>query len=132
MRWRCLTNASPTRHRHSAPDRRRVAGRGGACPSGCCGGCWDVCCRWCGGCPGRSTTPTSTVTLLRSVANPVLTPAVPVFTYCTTATDPATTCTAATNANSVAAVGIELVVAGKNGTTMQRVRSLVAITGAVS
>jgi Tfp pilus assembly protein PilW len=73
-----------------------------------------------------ATTPSSTNVLLNTLGN------VDVFTYCTTATDPATTCTSTTVGESVASVGIKLVMPGLTGETTQTLQSTVAITGAVS
>jgi type II secretory pathway pseudopilin PulG len=73
-----------------------------------------------------ATTPSSTNVLLNTLGN------TDVFTYCTTATDPATTCTPTTVGESVASVGIKLVMPGLNGETTQTLQSTVAITGAVS
>jgi prepilin-type N-terminal cleavage/methylation domain-containing protein len=54
------------------------------------------------------------------------------FTFCSSATDPSTSCTVTTNAASVALVQITFVYAGKPGQLPQTLQSAVAITGAVS
>lgn len=74
-----------------------------------------------------SSTPTTQRDLLDGITNTT------VFTYCTDRTDPATTCTTATTTDSIAAVGVSILVpsvrTGDQSTTLQ---SMTAITGAVA
>ncbi|WP_375488674.1 type II secretion system protein J [uncultured Jatrophihabitans sp.] len=72
------------------------------------------------------TTATSKTALVSGVTNST------VFTYCSDATDPSSSCTVTTNAASVSLVQITLTVQGARGTNAQVVQSGVAITGAVS
>lgn len=76
------------------------------------------------------TKPTSTRVLLQGVNLLPTTPVV--FTYCTAATSPAVNCTQTTNPKSVSAVVVNLPVAPKNGNAAQSLKTVVAITGAVS
>jgi type II secretory pathway component PulJ len=78
------------------------------------------------------TSPTSRNVLITGVTNQQLSPVVPVFTYCSDATDPSVTCTATTNAASVAMVQVTITVQGLKGTAPQTVQTGIAITGAVS
>jgi hypothetical protein len=73
-----------------------------------------------------NATPTTTTVLVDKLGN------TSVFTYCTAATDPAVSCTATSSGDSVASVGITLVLPGLNGETSQTLQSTVAVTGAVS
>ena len=73
--------------------------------------------------------PTSRNALVTGVVN---TPAQPLFTYCSDATDPSTTCTATSDLTAVSLVQATIVVQGLKGTASQTVQSGIAVAGQVS
>ena len=75
------------------------------------------------------TNPTSRTALVSGLQN---TASSPVFTYCSSATDPSTSCSATSDSASVSYVKVVLIVQGARGTSAQTVQTGVAITGAVS
>jgi type II secretory pathway pseudopilin PulG len=72
------------------------------------------------------STPTTKITLVTGITNSA------VFTYCSDATDPATTCTATTDPTAIAMVQVTITVQGLNNTNPQTVQSGIAIPGQVS